>query len=38
VFRLINNARAIRVPREVELEGLDLPEFGMIAYPDEDTL
>jgi Amt family ammonium transporter len=38
MFRLVDNVRAIRVPREIELEGLDLPEFGMIAYPDEDTL
>jgi Amt family ammonium transporter len=38
VFKLVNAARPIRVAREVELEGLDLPEFGMLAYPEEDTL
>jgi len=35
VFKAVNAVRAIRVARDVELEGLDLPEFGMLAYPDE---
>jgi len=25
----------MRVSREVELEGLDMPEFGMLAYPED---
>jgi hypothetical protein len=25
----------MRVSREVELEGLDIPEFGMLAYPED---
>jgi Amt family ammonium transporter len=33
---MLNVFRPIRVSREVELEGLDLPEFGMLAYPEED--
>jgi hypothetical protein len=26
------------VPPEVELEGLDIPEFGMKAYPEDPVL
>jgi Amt family ammonium transporter len=37
VFKAVNAVRAIRIARDVELEGLDLPEFGMLAYPDEGT-
>jgi hypothetical protein len=25
----------MRVAKEVELEGLDVPEFGMLAYPED---
>ncbi len=25
----------MRVSRAVELEGLDMPEFGMLAYPED---
>jgi hypothetical protein len=25
----------MRVSKEVELEGLDLPEFGMLGYPED---
>jgi Amt family ammonium transporter len=35
VFRAVNAVRSLRVPKEVELEGLDVPEFGMPAYPEE---
>jgi hypothetical protein len=28
----------MRVDAEVEAEGLDLTQFGMLAYPDEDGL
>ena len=30
----MNAIRPLRVSKEVELEGLDVPEFGMLAYPD----
>jgi Amt family ammonium transporter len=33
VFRAVNAVRSMRVSPEVELEGLDVPEFGMEAYP-----
>jgi hypothetical protein len=25
----------MRVTREVEMQGLDVPEFGMMAYPED---
>jgi len=28
----------MRVSKEVELEGLDVPEFGMLAYPEEEGI
>jgi len=34
VFSAVNAVRSIRVSRDVELEGLDVPEFGMEAYPE----
>jgi ammonium transporter, Amt family len=34
VFKIVNAIRPLRVSREVELEGLDVPEFGMLAYPE----
>ena len=36
VFKVVNAVRSMRVSREVELEGLDVPEFGMEAYPEGD--
>jgi ammonium transporter, Amt family len=33
VFKIVNAVRPLRVSREDELEGLDVPEFGMEAYP-----
>jgi len=33
-FKLLNRVIPIRVPAEVELEGLDLHEVGVEAYPD----
>ena len=38
VFRAVNAARPMRVSPEVELEGLDVPEFGMLAYPEEEAI
>ena len=34
VFKAVNAFVPMRVSKQVELEGLDLPEFGMEAYPD----
>ena len=34
VFKIVNAAVPMRVSAEVELEGLDVPEFGMEAYPE----
>jgi Amt family ammonium transporter len=33
-FKAVNAVMALRVPKEVELQGLDIPEFGMEAYPE----
>jgi ammonium transporter, Amt family len=35
VFTAVNAVRPLRVNKEVELEGLDVPEFGMLAYPED---
>ncbi|HEY4232347.1 MAG TPA: ammonium transporter [Lacipirellulaceae bacterium] len=35
VFKVINAMKSIRVSPEVELEGLDVPEFGGLAYPED---
>jgi ammonium transporter, Amt family len=35
VFTAVNAVRPLRVDKEVELEGLDVPEFGMLAYPED---
>jgi ammonium transporter, Amt family len=35
VFKLVNAVRSMRVSSEIELEGLDVPEFGMPAYPED---
>ena len=34
VFKLINTIYPMRVSAEAELEGLDVPQFGMLAYPE----
>ena len=34
VFKAVDAVWPIRVTREVELEGLDVPQFGMEAYPE----
>jgi len=33
-FKVSNLITPLRVPREVELEGLDIPEVGAPGYPD----
>jgi Amt family ammonium transporter len=38
VFKLVNGVRSMRVTPEVELEGLDVPEFGGVAYPDDPSI
>jgi len=35
VFSLVNVVWPLRVDKEAELEGLDIPEFGMLAYPED---
>ena len=35
VFKIVNAVKSMRVSPEVELEGLDVPEFGGLAYPDD---
>ena len=37
VFKVVNSIKSMRVTEQVELEGLDVPQFGLLAYP-EDTL
>jgi ammonium transporter, Amt family len=34
VFKVVNAIMPIRVPAEWEAEGLDVPQFGMLAYPE----
>jgi Amt family ammonium transporter len=35
VFRIVNFIKSMRVSPEVELEGLDVPEYGVPAYPED---
>jgi Amt family ammonium transporter len=35
VFWSVNKVRSMRVTPEAETEGLDMPEFGMPAYPED---
>ncbi len=35
VFWTVNKVKSMRVPRESEEEGLDVPEFGMPGYPED---
>jgi len=35
VFRTVNAVKSMRVSKEVEQEGLDVPEFGLLAYPED---
>jgi Amt family ammonium transporter len=38
VFSLVNAVSPMRVSKEVELEGLDVPEFGLPAYPEDEIV
>lgn len=35
VFKTVNAVRSMRVSREVEAQGLDVPEFGLPCYPED---
>ncbi|MGZ5508139.1 MAG: ammonium transporter [Limisphaerales bacterium] len=35
VFKLVNAVQSMRVSKEVEEQGLDVPEFGLAAYPED---
>ena len=35
VFWVVNKVKSIRVAPEIELEGLDVPEFGFKSYPED---
>ncbi len=35
IFGIVNKVKSMRVPAESEEEGLDVPEFGMPAYPED---
>ncbi len=34
IFKVASNFMKVRVSPEVEVQGLDMPEFGVLAYPD----
>jgi ammonium transporter, Amt family len=34
-FKAVNAIKSMRVSKEAELQGLDVPEFGMLAYPED---
>jgi Amt family ammonium transporter len=38
VFKAVNVVVPLRVSAEIEREGLDVPEFGMLAYPEEEGI
>jgi len=38
VFSVVNAIYPLRVDKEVELAGLDVPEFGMLAYPEDEAM
>jgi Amt family ammonium transporter len=35
VFTVVNKVKSMRVSPEVELEGLDVPQFGLLGYPED---
>jgi Amt family ammonium transporter len=35
VFAVVNKVRSMRVAPEVERDGLDIPEYGMLCYPED---
>ena len=38
VFKAVNAIVPLRVRGDAELEGLDVPQFGMLAYPEDEGL
>jgi Amt family ammonium transporter len=38
VFSVVNRVKSMRVAPEIEEEGLDVPEFGMPAYPEDSAV
>ena len=38
LFWVVNKVKSIRVAPEVELEGLDIPEFGFKSYPEDASI
>jgi len=36
VFSVVNRTSPMRVEPDIEAEGIDLNEFGMLAYPEDD--
>ncbi|MHB1362062.1 MAG: hypothetical protein ACYCW5_05635, partial [Thermoleophilia bacterium] len=36
-FKVLDKTIGIRVSPEAEIQGLDIPEIGVLAYPDFDT-
>ncbi|HVN78014.1 MAG TPA: ammonium transporter [Terriglobia bacterium] len=34
-FSVVNKIKSMRVTPEVELEGLDVPQFGLLGYPED---
>ena len=38
VFKVVNAMKSMRVKPEVEVEGLDVPEFGLLSYPEDPML
>lgn len=35
VFKIVNSIKSMRVSKEVEIEGLDVPQFGLLGYPED---
>ena len=35
VFKIVSAVKSMRVSTEVEEQGLDVPEFGLAAYPED---
>jgi Amt family ammonium transporter len=35
VFKVVNAVKSMRVSKEVEEQGLDVPEFGLPCYPED---
>jgi len=35
LFFVVNKVKSMRVSPEVEREGLDMPEFGLVGYPED---